>query len=334
MPKVAGTRLMVKEKGGKAQVAFRKALGIRENDDLRFQEIKHHIRNLALKNFEIGRKPREQEQHIKERFLADVHTAFPIFERDERANAHLIKYVDRFLHAKAVPSSRFYKIVHGSNDIADEDWAGDDDKSDDDEHDMVNSEPLGSPLPSTRSQTVSELDERDEGGSHLVSSDDIQGQHTMQTKATASGSPSPTLADDALDQARIRSPSPDPLAAMPMQYAASRKHSDQPRRASSASKLLASTASSTSYNTTPIKTFLGRVALSHLLDELVKLGIKNQARLLLVAAWPEADLHILLNDSVRENRIDKFEAQQLGIALRSLHRSMLATADFDAYILH
>ncbi|KAG1748976.1 uncharacterized protein EDB91DRAFT_827168 [Suillus paluster] len=318
MPKVAGTRLMVKEKGGKVQVAFRKALGMRQNDDVQFQEIKHHIRNLAVKHFEIGRKPREQEQHIKERFLADVHKAFPIFERNERAYAHLLTYVDRYLHSKAVPSSPFYKTVHGSNDITNEDWAGDDDKSDNsDEHGMVNSEPLGSPFP------ISQLEEGNKGGSYPVDSDDsIQRQRMVLTKVSDSGSPSPTLADD-----QVRSPSPDPLAAMPTQYAASRKRSDQPRRASSASKL---SASSNVYDTTPIRTFLGRAALSHLLDELVTLGIKNQSRLLLVAAWPEEDLHIFLRDSVRDDRMDKFEARQLAIALRSLRRSMLATVVFDA----
>lgn len=34
------TKLMNKEKGGKAQVAFRNALGLCESEDLQFQEIK------------------------------------------------------------------------------------------------------------------------------------------------------------------------------------------------------------------------------------------------------------------------------------------------------
>lgn len=309
---------MVKERGGKVQVAFRKALGIRGDEDIQFQEIKHHIRTLAVKHFEIGRKPREQGQIIKERFLADVQKAFPIFG-DESANAHLLKYVDRFLHAKAVPSSRFYQMVHGNN-IADEDWVGDDDKSDDgEEHMPANSEPLGPPLPN-RSQTTSKLDEVNEGASRLVNSDGIQ--RTVQKKPSVSNSSSPTLTD--ASQAGNRSPSPDPLAAMPIEYTTSRKHYDQPKRVSSASIVLASN-DSDFYDTTPIRNFLGRAALGHLLKELMTLGIKNQSRLLLVATWSEEDLNIFLRDSVRECRMDKFEAQQLVIALRSLHRrSMLA----------
>lgn len=309
---------MTKERGGKTQVAFRKALGIRGDQDIQFQEIKHRIRTLAVKHFEIGRKPREQEQIIKERFLADVQNAFPIFGDDETANAHLLKYVHRYLHAKAVPSSRFYQMVHGNVDITNEDWVGDDDKSDNvEEHMPANS---GSPIPN-RSQTTSELaHEINEGASRLVISDGIQLKRMMQ-KPSISNSPSPTLTD--ASRTMNRSPSPDPLATMPLEYTTSRKHGDQPRRASSASTVLAS---NDSYDTTPIRNFLGRAALGHLLKDLMTLGIKNQSRLLLVATWSEEDLNILLRDSVRESRIDKFEAQQLVIALRSLHRrSMLAS---------
>lgn len=313
---------MTKERGGKTQVAFRKALGIRVDQDVQFQEIKHRIRTLAVKHFEIGRKPREQEQIIKERFLADVQKVFPIFGDDETANAHLLKYVYRYLHAKAVPSSRFYQMVHGIVDITNKDWVGDNDKSDNvEEHMPANSgEPPDSSIPN-RSQTTSELaHEINEGASRLVISDGIQLKRMAQ-KPSISNSPSPTLTD--ASQTMNRSPSPDSLAAMPLEYTTSRKHGDQPRRASSASTVLAS---NDSHDTTSIRNFLGRAALGHLLGDLISLGIKNQSRLLLVATWSEEDLNILLRDSVRESRIDKFEAQQLVIALRSLHRrSMLAS---------
>src|SRR5258708_4356005 len=85
-------------------------------------------------------------------------------------------------------------MVHGNN-IADEDWVGDDDKSDDgEEHMPANSGPLGPPLPN-RSQVRkvlspapafhinpdnSKLDEVNEGASRLVSSDGIQ--RTVQKK--------------------------------------------------------------------------------------------------------------------------------------------------------
>ncbi|KAG2157570.1 uncharacterized protein EDB93DRAFT_799400 [Suillus bovinus] len=296
MPKVVGTRLMVKERGGKAQVAFRKALGIRGDQDVQFQEIKHRIRTLALKHFEIGRKPREQDKIIKERFLADVQQAFPIFEDDERASAHLFKYINQFLHSKAVPRSRFYQMVH-NNDIADGDLLGDDDKSDDVEGDRnmpVNSEPPTGPptLHSERSQmTEFELDEE-------TSRSAISANPGMQ----------------------------DPVVTgMPVECSTLRKDSNQPRRASSASTVLAS---DDSCHTTPIRNFLGRAALGHLHAELMTLGIKNESRLLHVATWPEEDVNILLCDSVRERRIDKFEAQQLVIALRSLRRqSMRVDAD-------
>lgn len=78
--------------------------------------------------------------------ITQVQKAFPIFGDDECANAHLLRYVDRYLGAKAVPSSRFYHMVHG-NDIADHDgdWLlGDSDKSDNvEEHrdTSANSEP-------------------------------------------------------------------------------------------------------------------------------------------------------------------------------------------------
>ncbi|KAG1882930.1 hypothetical protein F4604DRAFT_1952986 [Suillus subluteus] len=303
MPKIAGTRLMVKERGGKAQVAFRRALGMRGDQDTQFQEIKHRIRTLAVKHFEIGRKPREQEQIIKERFLADVQNAFPIFGDDECANAHLLRYVDRYLHAKAVPSSRFYQMVHG-NDSADEDWIGNDDHDEAgsfEEHMPANSDELPDPLILNRSQTTSELNEVNAGASHLVTSDGIQG---MVQQPSISNSSSPTLMD--ASQTMNHSPSPDPLAAMPIEYTTSRKHSNKPWHTSN---------------------FLGHAALGHLLEELMTLGIKNQSRLLLVATWSEEDVNILLRDSVREGRIDKFEAQQLVIALRSLHRRSMQAGD-------
>lgn len=312
---------MVKERGGKAQVAFRTALGIRGDQDIQFQAIKHRIRTLAVKHFEIGRKPREQEQSIKERFLADVQRAFPVFGDDESANAHLLKYVDRYLHAKAVPSSRFYQMVHG-NDNADEDCVvGDDDKSDNaEEHMPANSEPLRPPIPN-RSQTTSELDEVNEGASRLVISDGIQ---RMVQKLSTPNSPSPTLTN--VSQTMNRSQSPDPLAAMPIEYTTSHKDRNRPRRASSASTALA--LNDSYYDAaTPIRNFLDRAALGHLLEQLMTLGIKNQSRLLLVATWSEEDVNVLLRDSVRESRIDKFEVQQFIIALRSLHRRSMQAGD-------
>lgn len=305
---------MVKERGGKAQVAFRTALGIRGDQDIQFQAIKHRIRTLAVKHFEIGRKPREQEQSIKERFLADVQRAFPIFG-DKIAYAHLLKYVDRYLHAKAVPSSRFYQMVH-SNNIADEDCVGDDDKSDNvEEHMPANSEPLS--VRPNRSQTTSELGEVNNGASHPVISDGIQ---RMVQQQSISNSPSPTLTN--VSQTMDHSQPPDPLAAMPIAYTTSRKDRNRPRRASSASTTLAL---NDSYDaTTPIRNFLDRAALGHLLEQLMTLGIKNRSRLLLIATWSEEDVNVLLRDSVRESRIDKFEVQQFIIALRSLHRSMQA----------
>lgn len=317
---------MVKERGGKTQLAFRRALGIRGDQDVQFQEIKHRIRTLAVKHFEIGRKPREQDQVIKERFLADVQKAFPIFGDDECANAHLLRYVDKYLHAKAVPSSRFYHMVHG-NDIADHDgdWSlGDSDKSDNvEEHrdTPANSEPpAGLTTLHNRSQVISELDEANEEASRMVISDGIQGSMVQKSSGISDSPPSPTLTD--ASRTMNRSPSPDvtPLAAMPIDYdTTSRKHSDQPRRASSASTVSANV----SYHTTSVRNFLSRAALGHLLEELMTLGIKNQSRLLLAATWSEEDVNILLRDSVRERRIDKFEAQQLVIALRSLHRQSM-----------
>ncbi|KAG1759088.1 hypothetical protein EDD22DRAFT_849502 [Suillus occidentalis] len=308
MPKVAGTRLMVKERGGKAQVAFRIALGIRGDQDIQFQAIKHRIRTLAVKHFEIGRKPREQEQSIKERFLADVRAsiddrstthvqrAFPIFV-DKIANAHLLKYVDRYLHAKAVPSSRFYQMAHRNN-IADGNCVGDNDKSDNvEEHMPANSEPLRPPIPN-RSQTASELGEVNNEASRSIIPDGIQ---------------------------RMVQQSPDPLAAMPIAYTTSRKDRNRPRRASSASTTLAL---NDSYDAvTPIRNFLDRAALGHLLEQLMTLGIKNLSRLLLIATWSEEDVNVLLRDSVRESRIDKFEVQQFIIALRSLHRRSMQAGD-------
>lgn len=303
---------MVKERGGKAQVAFRTALGIRGDQDIQFQAIKHRIRTLAVKHFEIGRKPREQEQSIKERFLADVRRAFPIFGDDQSANAHLLKYVDRYLHAKAVPSSRFYQMVHNNN-VADEDCIGDSDKSDNvEEHMPANSEPLRPPVPN-RSQTISELGEVNKGASRSVISDGIQ--RTVQQQSI-SNSRSPTLTN--VSQIMDRSQSPDPLATMPIEYTTLRKARNQSRRASSASTTLAL---NDSYDAaTPIRNFLDRAAVGHLLEQLMTLGIKNQSRLLLIATWSEEDVNVLLRDSVRESRIDKFEVQQFIIALRSLHR--------------
>jgi hypothetical protein len=313
---------MVKERGGKAQVAFRNALGIRGDQDAQFQEIKHYIRTLAMKHFEIGRKPREQKQIVKERFLADVEKAFPIFGDDECANAHLLKYVDRYLHAKAVPSSRFYQMLHG-NDIAEsEDRVGGNvrDKSDDvEEHMPTNYEPLDFPMPN-RFQATSESDEVNEGASRLVIPDGIQ--DVAQQQPFISNSPSPTLMD--ASRTIDRSPSPYLLASMPIEYTTSRKHGNQPWRASSTNTVLAS---NDSCDTAPIKSFLSHAALGHLLEELVTLGIKNWSRLLLVATWSEEDVNILLRDSVRESRIDKFEAQQLAIALRSLHRRSVQIGD-------
>ncbi|KAG2360837.1 hypothetical protein BDR07DRAFT_1486511 [Suillus spraguei] len=298
MPRVAGTRLMLKERGGKTQVAFRKALGIRGDQDSQFQAIKHRIRTLALKHFEIGRKPREQEQIIKERFLADVQKAFPIFRDNDCAHAHLLKYVDAFLHAKAVPGSRFYQMAH-RHDIADGDW----------ERMLANSQPSVGPL---ISQTTSDS-EVNEGASRLFISNGIQ---VMVQK--------PSISNTTLTNAsRTTNRSLSPLA-MSTQYTTSRECNNQPRRASSASTVLAS---NDPYDTTPVRNFLGGAALGHLLEECMTLGIKNQSRLLLVATWSEEDVHVLLRDSVRESRIDKFEAQQLIIALRSLHRRSMQVGD-------
>lgn len=309
---------MVKERGGKTQVAFRTALGIRGDQDIQFQAIKHRIRTLAVKHFEIGRKPREQEQSIKERFLADVQRAFPIF-LDKIANAHLLKYVDRYLHAKAVPSSRFYQMAHRNN-IADGDCVGDDDKSDNvEEHMPANSEPLRPPIPN-RSQTASELGEVNNGAPRSVIPDGIQ---RMAQQQSISNSPSPTLTN--VSQTMDRSQSPDPLAAMPIAYTTSRKDRNRPRRASSASTTLAL---NDSYDAvTPIRNFLDHAALGHLLEQLLTLGIKNLSRLLLIATWSEEDVNVLLRDSVRESRIDKFEVQQFIIALRSLHRRSMQAGD-------
>lgn len=303
---------MLKERGGKTQVAFRKALGIRGDQDSQFQAIKHRIRTLALKHFEIGRKPREQEQIIKERFLADVQKAFPIFRDNDCAHAHLLKYVDAFLHAKAVPGSRFYQVAH-RNDIADGDWVGGDnhDMSVDnaEERMLANSQPSVGPL---ISQTTSDS-EVNEGASRLFISNGIQ---VMVQK--------PSISNTTLTNAsRTTNRSLSPLA-MSTQYTTSRECNNQPRRASSASTVLAS---NDPYDTTPVRNFLGGAALGHLLEECMTLGIKNQSRLLLVATWSEEDVHVLLRDSVRESRIDKFEAQQLIIALRSLHRRSMQVGD-------
>lgn len=77
-----------------------------------------------------------------------------------------------------------------------------------------------------------------------------------------------------------------------------------------------------------VKAFLRHAQLDHLLEELVELGIKNRSRLHIVAAWPDRDIEDLLRDSVRESRIDRFEALQLHVAFRSL-RSSLVSVDFD-----
>lgn len=184
---------------------------------------------------------------------------------------------------------------------------------------------------------ISELDEANEEASRMVISDGIQGSMVQKVidircieKCTATHStlvkspgisdspPSPTLTD--ASRTVNRSPSQDPLAAMSIDYdTTSRKHSDQPRRASSASTVSAND----SCHTTPVRNFLSRAALGHLLEELMTLGIKNQSRLLLAATWSEEDVNILLRDSVRERRIDKFEVQQLVIALRSLHQQSM-----------
>ncbi|KAG2075938.1 hypothetical protein BDR04DRAFT_1090731, partial [Suillus decipiens] len=237
-----------------------------------------------MKHFEIGRKPREQEQIVKERFLADIQKAFPIFRDDDCANAHLLKYVNKFLHAKAVPSSRFYQMVH-RNDTADEDWVGadDHDKSSDEERMMANSQPsVDHPI----SQTTSDS-EVNEGVSRLFISNGMQ---VMVQKPSISNT---TLTN--ASRTTNRSLSPDALA-MPTEYTTSGERSNQPRN------------------------FLDGAALGHLLEELMTLGVKDQSRLLLVATWSEEDVDVLLRDSVRKSRIDKFEAQQLIIALRSLHR--------------
>jgi hypothetical protein len=123
-----------------------------------------------------------------------------------------------------------------------------------------------------------------------------------------------------------RSQSPDLLAAMPIEYTTSRKDRNRPRRASSKSST--TLALNDSYDaTTPIRNFLDRAALGHLLEQLMTLGIKNRSRLLLIATWSEEDVNVLLRDSVRESRIDKFEVQQFIIALRSLHRQSMQAGD-------
>ncbi|KAG1790958.1 uncharacterized protein HD556DRAFT_673732 [Suillus plorans] len=255
-------------------------------------------------------------------------------------------------------------MVHG-NDIADHDgdWLlGDSDKSDNvEEHrdTPANSEPpAGLTTLHNRSQVrrfyhlrqlphfiiiqaISELDETNEEASRMVISDGLQGSmvqkvidiryiekrtatHSSLVKSPISDSPpSPTLTD--ASRTMNHSPSPDTLAAMSIDYdTTSRKHSDQPRRASSASTTVSA---NDSHHTTPIRNFLSRAALGHLLEELMTLGIKNQSRLLLAATWSEEDVNILLRDSVREKRIDKFEAQQLVIALRSLHQQSMRVSN-------
>lgn len=123
----------------------------------------------------------------------------------------------------------------------------------------------------------------------------------------------------------IRSPSLNSYAEMPLieerERTALDEHFSSPGRMSSMSQTLFS---DNLLDASSIKAFLSHAQLSHLFEELVKLGIKNQSRLDLIAAWPECDIEVLLRDSVRESRIDKFEALQLNVAFRSLRHSLVS----------
>jgi hypothetical protein len=124
----------------------------------------------------------------------------------------------------------------------------------------------------------------------------------------------------------------DPDAAMPLteQQTTLCEHSSDPGKASSTSQALVSGESPDA----SVKNFLNHAQLGHLLEELAKLGIKNQSRLHLVATWPEQDVDELLHNSVREGRIDRFEAKQLSIVLRSLRRAPVSTDVDNTCDLH
>ncbi|OAX38910.1 hypothetical protein K503DRAFT_127757 [Rhizopogon vinicolor AM-OR11-026] len=325
MPRVAAarTKLMTKEVGGKVQVAFRNSLGLCESEDPQFQEIKH---------FKIGLKPREQEKHCKGRFLDDVYKAYPILQHNNHAaNNHLLTYIDGYLRCKAVPSSRFYRR---------------DDKSDKGSESTVNfldppyHEETPTPAIRPRTTVTPEPDEKDEETPRLEFDSYAYSDHRRTTtlqkrigvalKPSIEHSPrlSPSLSSG---RAGIRSPSlyaseiplTEQLEQTPFHE---RPNCNKPSRTSTTSQTLVS---GQSLDVSSIKNFLSHAQLGHhLFEELIKLGIKNKSRLHLVAAWPERDIDELLRDSVRESRIDRFEALQLNVAFRSVRRSLVST-DFD-----
>ncbi|OJA13029.1 hypothetical protein AZE42_04393 [Rhizopogon vesiculosus] len=347
MPRVAAakTRLMTKEVGGKVQVAFRNSLGLCESEDPQFQEIKRHLRGLAIKHFKIGLKPREQEKHYKGRFLDDVYKVYPIFQHDNHANSHLLIYLNQYLYGKAVPTSRFYRRVRNSdnNDIADDDLG--EDKSDNGSGSAVNflvppyHEETPTPAIGPRTTVTLEPDEKDEETPRLVFDSYAYGDHRRTTLKKRIGvALKPSIEDSlrlspALSSGRtgIRSPSLYASETPPteqLEQTAFHEHPNcnNPGRTSTTSQTLVS---GKPLDVSSVRDFLSHAQLGHhLLEELIKLGIKNKSRLHLVAAWPERDIDELLRDSVRESRIDRFEALQLNVAFRSVRRSLVST-DFD-----
>jgi hypothetical protein len=157
--------------------------------------------------------------------------------------------------------------------------------------------------------------------------------NSLDLKTFAGRSPSPILTGQADLKAsvewspEIRSPSLNSCAEMPLteerEQTFLHEHFSNPDRMSSTTRSQ-TLISDNLLDTSPVKAFLSGAQLSHLLEELVKLGIKNQSRLHLIAAWPECDIEVFLRDSVRESRIDKFEALQLNVAFRSLRRSLVS----------
>jgi len=165
--------------------------------------------------------------------------------------------------------------------------------------------------------------------------------NSLDLKTSAGRSPSPILTGQA-DKLKasvewspeIRSPSLNSCAEMPSteerEQTALHEHFSNRGRMSSTGTRSQTLVSDSLLDTSPVKAFLSGAQLSHLLEELVKLGIKNQSRLHLIAAWPECDIEVFLRDSVRECRIDKFEALQLNVAFRSLRRSLVSLDVDDA----
>ena len=142
-------------------------------------------------------------------------------------------------------------------------------------------------------------------------------------KSSFEDSPSPSIS---AGQIRVRSLSPDLPASAAMPRTEKQTTLSIRNHSYNLNPNPSQTSSDDSVDIPSVEAFLRHAQLSHLTEELVTLGIKNQSRLRIVAEWQERDVDELL----RGSRINRFEALQLTIAFRSLRRSPVSFDVDDA----